>query len=424
MDVTTTTVTPAASPGPAATAANGVPEPVLGRALLPGVVLLGGSREPRSADQHALALFGCRDGAELAARWAAIQPRLEALRDGPAPELELPAAVTGGRRLRVVLVRVDRCDAADGGEALLVQDAEVQAALESDLRAASQLRSLAQVTPAVAHDLRAPINAMVLNLEVLKETLAAGPSLPSPAIGPGGRDPRERQRHYVAVLREELARLHQSLELFLAHISPRGDRLESLDLREPARDLAALLRPPARKQQAQIEVLLPDAPVPVLGQRHQLRQSLLHLGLAALAQVPRDGTLEIRLERLPGSAPSPGAGPRAAPEPSGRATPEAPPTSPQSPPAPAGIARLRISAAAGLGARGGDGTAAGPALPAPPFAAPPEPRFSGAGTEARLEVARSIVAALGGSLRQEGAEPDGSRGAPAFELRFPLCEPS
>jgi signal transduction histidine kinase len=421
MEATTTTVTPAASPGPAAAAASGVPEPVLGRAVLPGVVLLGGSREPRSADLRALTLFGCRDGAELAARWAAIQPRLEALREGPAPELELPAAVTGGRRLRVVLVQVDSLNAADGGEALLVQDAEVQAALESDLRAASQLRSLAQVTPAVAHDLRAPINAMVLNLEVLKETLAAGPSLPSPAIGSGGRDPRERQRHYVAVLREELARLHQSLELFLAHISPRGDRLESLDLREPARDLAALLRPPARKQQAQIEVLLPDAPVPVLAQRHQLRQSLLHLGLAALAQVPRDGTLEIRLERLPGPASLPGAGSREASAPAGRPAPEAP-GSQQAPEVPAGIARLRISAAAGPGAGGGGGAAAGPAPPA--VAAEPEPRFSAAGTEARFEVARSIVASLGGSLRREGPVPGGSRGVPGFEIRFPLRESS
>ena len=50
-------------------------EPVLGRALRPGIVLLnapGGAGEPW-ADDRALALLGCRDRAELAARWPAIR---------------------------------------------------------------------------------------------------------------------------------------------------------------------------------------------------------------------------------------------------------------------------------------------------------------------------------------------------------------
>jgi signal transduction histidine kinase len=484
MEARPTTATLAARPDPSGPAVAGSPEPLLERALLPGVLLLGGSRgcwEPRYADERALALLGCRDGVELAARWEGIQPFLEALRETPESAVEVPAASTGGRRLTVALVRVDRVDrvdridrleaagdpaasatppappaaavtgdlgAAGRFEALLVQDAELRAALESDLRAASQMRSLAQVTPAVAHDLRAPINAMVLNLEVLKETLAAGPVAPPPGAGSGGRDPRERQRRYVAVLREELARLHRSLELFLAHISPRGDRLETLDLREPAQDLAALLRPPARKQQAQIELLLPDAPVPVLAQRHQLRQALLHLGLAALTRVPRDGTLEIRLERLPGPAPVPGPSSREAPaQPTSvtPATPQAPasPPAPGSPPAaasPPGTARLRLTATAQPGGSGG-GVAGEPApSPAGMELDPPEPRFTAAGTEARLAVARSIVAALGGSLRapsgpsaptapgadtREPAGPGELRGSPpAFELRFPLRESS
>jgi signal transduction histidine kinase len=355
--------------------------PALGRALQPGVVLLGGGGEPQWADDRALALLGCRDSGELAARWPAIRQRLPQAAGSSAelPDaIELPPEVTGGRQVQVSLVQVAGTAAgADAGAgakgnglrpaALLVQDAEIAAALESDLRAASQMRSLAQIAPAVAHDLRAPINAMVLNLEVLKETLAAGvagalPAQPPRAYGPAaaGRDPRERQQRYVSVLREELSRLHQSLELFLAHISPRGDRLETLDLRGPAQDLAALLRPTAHKQQVKIEVLLPEAAVPVLAQRHQLRQALLHLGLAALEQVPRDGKLQIRLDRLP-----------------------APPR-----------ARLRIAAAPLLG---------GPdAPPSPPAALPQpeiEPRFSAAGIEARLSVARGILSSLGGTSR-------------------------
>jgi signal transduction histidine kinase len=377
--------------------------PALAHALQPGVVLLDGAGEPLGGDGRALALLGCRDGGELAARWAAIRQRLQlaavessaaapppaspAASPGAAPgalpatpeTFDLPPEVTGGRPLRASLVRIagaaggDRADGHRGHRpaALLLQDAELAAALESDLRAASQMRSLAQITPAVAHDLRAPINAMVLNLEVLKETLAAagGGSLPQPVqpVHPAQpahppapiRDQRGRQQRYVAVLREELSRLHQSLELFLAHIAPRADRLETLDLRGPAQDLAALLRPTARKQQAKVEALLPEASVPVLAHRYQLRLALLHFGLAALELVPRDGTLEVRLDRL--SAP-----PRA---------------------------RLRIAAAPLPGE-----TAASPAsrpAPRPEI----EPHISAAGTEARLSVARGIVASFDGTSR-------------------------
>ncbi len=340
--------------------------------LQPGIVLLDGRGEAQWADDRALTLLGCRDAAALAAAWAAFRPRLQAAGLLPAPGIspspaaapspapapitagELPPAFAGGQPLLVAVVPAGHAAAGDPPgaiAALLLHDAELAAALASDLRAAAQMRSLAQVSPAVAHDLRAPINAMVLNLEVLRETLAARAAGAGPAAS--GRDPLERQRRYVNVLREELSRLHQSIELFIAHLSPRGDRLEVVDLREPARDLAAIMVPPARKQQARVEALLPDEPVPILGQRYQLRQALLHLGLGALERVPRGGMLEIRVDRPPGLPPR---------------------------------ARLRLAAVAPPG-----GEPLATSAPQPPPAA-------SATAAARLEAARAILADCGGVL--------------------------
>jgi DNA segregation ATPase FtsK/SpoIIIE, S-DNA-T family len=597
MAVTTTQPSPGV---PVAT--EPIPVPVLRHALRPGIVLLearagAGAGEPR-ADDRALALLGCRDGAELAARWPAIRARLAAgglrlaepagtaaapgaLGTGgaagtpatpgtfaapatpaapeasaapkapatpaaPTPpggeastlaaraavaelapiapvttlepltaslDVELPPDLAGGRRIRVSPVFMDRAaatvatvattataataatatttaltagDLAAAGDsrpaapvALLLQDAELAAALESDQRAAAQMRSLAQITPAVAHDLRAPINAMVLNLEVLKETLAPPPGFlpgnpahaavgaahpvsspygppPAPAQRPGsaGRDPRERQQRYLAVLREELARLHQSLELFLAHISPRGERQETLDWRGPAEDLAALLRPPARKQQAQIELLLPDTAVPIVAQRYLLRQALLHFGLAILERVPRDGTLEIRLERLPARArlriaagARPGlaaahqaiavpattpataasavsAGPAASTAPAATVPPAArsaaATASAASAASIASAAASPTATAASGAATAASGAAAAPApaiTAAAAASAAPAPRVSAAGTDAREQVAHAIVAAFGGTSWP--ADPHGDW---AFEIEFPLAD--
>lgn len=246
----------------------------------------------------------------------------------------------------------------------------VQEGLEADLRLASQMRSLAQIAPAVAHDLRAPINAMVFNIEILKETIASGRG-----AEPGGKD---RQLRYVNVLKEELTRLHKSLEIFLSFISPRSDRNETLDLAELIEELAALLVAPARKQQVQVNAELPDGKVQVEGNRYLLRQALLHLALAALAGVPRQGTLTVRLERREGRF------------------------------------RIRIH-----GRPGADSPAVPESAgPAPGFEIQPSP----GGTLAQLWVARSIVAAHGGEVRAVDPAESQDGAAQAYEVELSVLE--
>ncbi|HEY7216296.1 MAG TPA: histidine kinase dimerization/phospho-acceptor domain-containing protein [Thermoanaerobaculia bacterium] len=235
-----------------------------------------------------------------------------------------------------------------------------------ELLLSAQMRSVSQISPAVAHDLRAPINAMVFNLEILQEMVASGR-----AADPANRDKLLR---YVNVLKEELSRLHRGLETFLGFISPRSDKLEALDLGELVRELASLLVAPARKQQAQVRAELPEEPLPAEGNRYLLRQALLHLSLAALAGVPKQGTLHLRLERL------------------------------------AGRARLYV-----YGATGAESPAA-EALPqqAPGFDSPD-------GAQARLWVARSILAAHGGEVRAGGPEEKPAVGdLTAYEVELQL----
>jgi C4-dicarboxylate-specific signal transduction histidine kinase len=159
-----------------------------------------------------------------------------------------------------------------------------------------QMRALAAITPAVAHDLRAPINAMVLNLEVLKETLVKGGMASLPSLE------QSRLQRYTNALREELGRLHHSLEIYIAHISPRSDRVESIDLRDLASELSALLTAPARKQQVEVRSSVPTTTVSLTANRYHLRQALLHCGLTLLARFHTAGQLEVTLAAQPGGA--------------------------------------------------------------------------------------------------------------------------
>jgi signal transduction histidine kinase len=375
-----------ASEQPPRTPPSGALRNDLAALLAPGVLTLDDAGAVRYADRRALELLGCADGFELERLWATVKGRLEeaGLRwsgagGGPEQRAELALAVEGegateatreARRLQFDLRRDP-----EGGGVLLVAALGILDGLTADLRLTSQIRSVAQIAPAVAHDLRAPINAMVFNIEILKEMLASGR-----ATDPANKDKLVR---YTAVLKEELARLHRGLETFLLYISPRGDRDEVFDLRELAEELAALLVAPARKQQAQVRTELAAEPMPVLGNRYVLRQALLHLAVAALAGVPRQGALHVLLDRAEG-----------------------------------GRARLRLYGVAG--AVEGESPAAVPAAaPAPGF----ELSVSAAGSAAQLWVARGIVAALGGEARAAGAEASpAAGGAQAYEVELPISE--
>ena len=343
----------------------GSPREELAGQLGPGVVSLGPGGSVRFADRRALELLGCADGFELERLWQELRPRLESSGLGwngaggaaqwAALDLPVAPAVAPGEggepavAVRRLLFDLRR-DPESGG-ILLVQDLGTLTGLETDLRLTAQMRSVAQISPAVAHDLRAPINAMVFNIEILREMIASGR-----AADPGNKDKLLR---YAGVLKDELARLHQGLEIFLAYISPRSDKREALDLAELAGELAALLVAPARKQQVQVKAELPGPPVPAEGNRYLLRQALLHLALAALAEVPRQGTLHLRLQRLDGGA------------------------------------RLDVYGVAG---EASPPAAAAPEAPAPDF----DLHFSAAGALAQLWVARSILAAHGGEVRAGG----------------------
>jgi signal transduction histidine kinase len=354
-------------------------------ALEAGVLAVSEEGGVRFADRRALALLGVADGFEMERLWAGLSPRLEEAGlkwQGPEGEasratLALPvqdepepgagageAAAPRERRLSFDLRR----DIAGGG-VLLVRELAVDEAREADLRLVSQMRSVAQISPSVAHDLRAPINAMVFNIEILKETIASGRG-----AEPGGR---ERQLRYVNVLKEELTRLHKSLEIFLSFISPRSDRDETFDFRELTEELSSLLIAPARKQQVQVTPELPAGKIQVAGNRYYLRQALLHLALAALEGVPRQGTLVVRLERQDGRA------------------------------------RARI-----FGRPGAESPPAETAAEPPGF----DIRPTAGGTLARLWVAREIFAAHGGEARAVGPSGIETGALQAYEVELTISE--
>src|SRR4051812_30619568 len=137
------------------------PTAELTRALSTGILVLREDGGLAASDANALALLGVEEHGELVRRWEEIAPLLQGAEPGTESFL-LPVG-EGGRSVIFEAHRpgtpTGEAGNGFGGMVLLVRDAEALVETAADLRLATYLRTLTQVTPAVAHDLRAPINA-------------------------------------------------------------------------------------------------------------------------------------------------------------------------------------------------------------------------------------------------------------------------
>lgn len=167
---------------------------------------------------------------------------------------------------------------------VMVGDRRREASRHSALLLASRMQALMGFYRASAHDLKTPLNALILNLELLRKSLAADP-------GPRGED----RLALVEVLATELARLQRLAQGALEHGQPHREELDAFDLRRLAREVAALVRPQAQRQGVSVEVVSTARPLHVLAVRDRLQQALLNLVINALEAMPGGGSIALEL---------------------------------------------------------------------------------------------------------------------------------
>jgi signal transduction histidine kinase len=264
----------------------------LGQVIDVGVLLFGPRRELRFASGRAHELLGCASHAELEAVLSRLKPELdEAARraqraqpDGVQLDV-LSGSATAGLRLEVFAL-----DEPKAGWLALVRDRATMAALETDLRLATQLRGLARLYLSVAHDIRAPLGVIVNHIELL------GLSMKDQAAGMTGVE--ERQRRYLRILDDEIHRLRRSLDGLLNYAALPREAAEEVDLKELFIDLEQLLGPQCRQQKVKLVMRLPEEGIRVRVVRDALKQALINLSVNALEAMPERGELQLGLERI------------------------------------------------------------------------------------------------------------------------------
>ena len=263
-----------------------------------GVLLLTAEGGVDLANSVALKMLGCTRFEELQQHWEALQrstPSLgqpvecgEVQLDRAGPSRTLPNALwwkryqlggPGGSAAKQQLILM-----AEGGQI---------EALHIDLRLATQLRTLARLARAFAHDIKGPLNAMVINLELLQD--ACNEHRDTVAVQAPRMRNLERQQHYFATLKSQISRLNEMLDRLVSQTGYH-DEVSAVTLHDLVNEVHALLSPQAKLQHVRLRTDLTERPAVWRGHRLHLKQALLNLGVNALDATPTGGEIALSLD--------------------------------------------------------------------------------------------------------------------------------
>ena len=196
---------------------------------------------------------------------------------------DLPLTLEDGRTIEISLA----CGPGSGMGALVtLHDVAAQEALERELQVSRRLASIGRLTANVGHEVKNPINAMVVHLELLRGKLEH-------AVDANGA-----QRH-VEVLASEMSRLDRVVQTLADFSRPMEPSLKEQDVLPIIEAVAHLIAEEAKSHNIVITVEQDDpaSPVRILCDAELLRQALLNIALNAMQSMPQGGALRIHVSR-------------------------------------------------------------------------------------------------------------------------------
>jgi len=242
------------------------------------------------ASERAMELLRCRSEKELLERWHQVRPLYERrcadITASPTRALTLDVDLDAGEsplRLRFEMFSLEE-DECTGG-LLLIKDRRALESADRNLRLASRMETLVQLYRQAAHDLKAPLNAISLHLELLAETIR----MLQKGMLPSSEDPREQ----IDILRSELMRLDRLLISLLGHARPDVSTPDVFSLQEVARRAVDLAEPLAKKRCVELSFDEGKVSRDGFGYADQLHQAILNLIINALEASGSGGRIDV-----------------------------------------------------------------------------------------------------------------------------------
>ncbi len=188
---------------------------------------------------------------------------------------------TAGRRVQVSLDFVQE-KSTQIGALLIMRDAESVRRIGDEIETSRRLSASGRVTGGVAHEVKNPINAIVLHLQLLQNKLV---------------QPDADTSRHLDIIGSEIQRLDRVVQTLVDFMRARELNLVEVDLRRLLDDVALLAAPDAEQHGVNIERDMPDAPLPINADLDLMKQALLNVVLNGVQAMPQGGPLTISAHR-------------------------------------------------------------------------------------------------------------------------------
>ncbi len=184
------------------------------------------------------------------------------------------------------------------GALLTMRDAESVRRIEDEIEMSRRLSASGRMTRGVAHEVKNPINAIVLHLQLLQNKLQ--------------QDDPDTRRH-MDIIGSEIHRLDRVVQILVDFTRPRDLRLEDVDLRKILESVSVLAAPDAARHGVRIVLEppvetglapssaagspCPDDALMVRVDSDLIKQAIMNLVLNGVQSMNEGGTLTLKARR-------------------------------------------------------------------------------------------------------------------------------
>jgi signal transduction histidine kinase len=166
------------------------------------------------------------------------------------------------------------------GALLTLHDVESVREIESDLELSRRLAAIGRLTAGVGHEVKNPINAIVVHLELMRNKLG---------------DTDHKAMRHLEVIESEIQRLDRVVQTLVDFSRPVELQLKEQDLRRVVSAVLMLASAELETRDVHVQSDLPDRPVMAKVDADLMKQALLNVVLNGAQAMAEGGKLEVRL---------------------------------------------------------------------------------------------------------------------------------
>jgi signal transduction histidine kinase len=180
--------------------------------------------------------------------------------------------------------------------------------MQSTLAYSRKLVALGRLTAGIAHEVKNPLNAMMIHLELLRtkiratqvavqpETVAAAGGMLGLGSGRSAALPPPIQGalDHVSIIESEIRRLDEVVQGFLKFTRPEDLRLQPVKVHALVDEILPIIETEATKHNVKVTIDVPPSVPAVNGDSAMLRQAFLNLAINACQAMPNGGSLRVK----------------------------------------------------------------------------------------------------------------------------------